>query len=200
MLRRICFTLSFLTISFGAIVGSYSLSAQDQKKISLLNSEWGMLANPGLGLKSAWDYLVKKKAVKASKAFDCSSSKIVVAVVDTGVDFNHKNLQESAWVNENEAKGKVGFDDDHDGFVDDISGWDFITNRTGIVDGFGHGTHIAGIISGKSTEANGFKGVCPGVKIMSVRFISMESTGAKNLENSVKAIRYAVKHLSLIHI
>ncbi|MEI7441622.1 MAG: S8 family serine peptidase, partial [bacterium] len=161
---------------------------------SLLDSEWGMLANPGLGLKNAWDYLVKKKAVKASKAFDCSSSKIVVAIIDTGVDFKHKNLQESAWVNESEAKGAAGSDDDRDGFADDLNGWDFTTNTGNIVDGHGHGTHLAGIISGKSTEANGFKGVCPGVKIMSVRYFASDSSGIKNLENTVKAIRYAVKH------
>ena len=161
---------------------------------SLLDSEWGMLASPGLGLKSAWDYLVKKKTINPSQAFDCSSSKIVVAIIDTGIDFKHKNLQDSAWINEKEVNGKAGVDEDRDGFVGDIHGWDFITNHSGIIDGLGHGTHIAGIISGKSAEANGFKGVCPGVKIMSVRFISMESSGAKNLENSVKAIRYAVKH------
>ena len=161
---------------------------------SLLDSEWGMLANPGLGLKNAWDYLVKKKAVKASKAFDCSSSKIVVAIIDTGVDFKHKNLQESAWVNESEAKGAAGSDDDRDGFADDLNGWDFTTNTGNIVDGHGHGTHLAGIISGKSTEANGFKGVCPGVKIMSIRYFASDSSGIKNLENTVKAIRYAVKH------
>jgi subtilisin family serine protease len=160
---------------------------------SLLDSEWGMLASPGLGLKNAWDYLVKKKTIKASQTFDCSSSKIVVAIIDTGVDFKHKNLKDSAWINPKEVSGKSGSDDDRNGTVDDINGWDFTTNNASIVDGHGHGTHLAGIISGKSSESNGFKGVCPGVKIMSVRYFASDATGVKNLENTVKAIRYAVK-------
>ena len=161
---------------------------------SLLDSEWGMLSGPGLGLKNAWDYLIKKKTIKPTAAFDCSSSKIVVAIIDTGVDFKHKNLQDSSWLNPKEAHGKMTLDDDQNGFVDDLNGWDFTTNNGTIVDGHGHGTHLAGIISGKSSEENGFKGVCPGVKIMSVRYFSSDSTGIKNLENTVKAIRYAVKN------
>jgi subtilisin family serine protease len=187
--------LMLFVIAFSTVIEFYSLKAEVAVTVnSLLNSEWGMLSGPGLGLKNAWDYLLKKNFIKPSEVFNCSSSKIVVAVVDTGVDFRHKNLKDSAWINEKESNGKLGFDDDGDGFVDDKNGWDFITNHSAIFDGLGHGTHIAGIISGKSKEVNGFKGVCPGVKIMSVRFISMESTGAKNLENSVKAIRYAIKH------
>jgi thermitase len=190
MIRR----LILLVIIFAAAKSSLRAQVPHQKVSSLFDSEWGMLSRPGLGLKNAWDYLKKKKTISSLKSFDCSASQIIVAVVDTGVDFNHQNLRGSSWVNEKEVKGKVGVDDDQDGFVDDRNGWDFITNQSIIVDGLGHGTHIAGIIGGKSAEENGFKGVCPGVKIMSVRFISMDSSGAKNLENSVKAIRYAVKN------
>ena len=187
--------LLLVIITFSTFLEFNSLKAQTIVKANnLLSSEWGMLSSPGLDLNNAWGYLLKKNFIKPSEVFDCSSSKIVVAVVDTGVDFRHKNLKNSAWINERETNGKAGVDDDADGFVDDKNGWDFITNHSVIIDGLGHGTHIAGIISGKSSESNGFKGVCPGVKIMSIRFISMDSTGAKNLENSVKAIRYAVKN------
>jgi len=161
---------------------------------SLLDSEWGMLGKPGLNLKAAWEFLVSKKIIKASKAYDCSSSPITVALVDTGVDFKHNNLQGSAWVNEKELHGKKGVDDDKNGFVDDINGWDFTSNSPIIVDGHGHGTHLAGIISGHSKETNGFKGVCPGIKIMSLRYFASDLAGLKNLENTVKAIHYAVKN------
>ncbi len=153
-----------------------------------------MLKNPGLNLKEAWNFLVSKKMVSTSKSFSCSSSSITVAVIDTGVDFSHQNLKDVAWLNTKELKGKKGVDDDKNGFVDDINGWDFTNNSPIIVDGHGHGTHLAGIISGKSNEANGFKGVCPGIKVMSLRYFASDATGMKNLENTVKAIRYAVSN------
>lgn len=161
---------------------------------SLLESQWGMLKTPGLNIKNAWEALTKKKMVKASKTYMCSTSPIVVAIIDTGVDFTHQNLKETAWVNTKETRGKKGVDDDKNGFVDDVNGWDFTTNTPIILDGHGHGTHLAGIISGNSNEPNGFKGVCPGLKIMSLRYFASDLTGMKNLENTVKAIRYATKN------
>jgi thermitase len=161
---------------------------------SLLDAQWGMLKSPGLDIKDAWSFLVSKKVVKATKAFDCSSSPIIVAIIDTGVDFTHQNLKNVAWTNTKELNGKKGVDDDHNGFVDDVNGWDFTTNSPIILDGHGHGTHLAGIISGKSSEPNGFKGVCPGIKIMSLRYFATDLSGLKNLENTVKAIKYAIKN------
>lgn len=161
---------------------------------SLLNSQWGMLKNPGLNLKDAWNTLVKKKMTTPSKTVLCSNSPLTVAIVDTGVDFSHQNLKDTAWVNVKELKGKKGVDDDKNGHIDDVNGWDFTTNTPIIVDGHGHGTHLAGIISGLSSEPSGFKGVCPGLKIMSLRYFATDLTGLKNLENTVKAIRYAVKN------
>ncbi|MEZ4815865.1 MAG: S8 family peptidase [Bdellovibrionota bacterium] len=161
---------------------------------SLLNSQWGMLTKPGLNLKNAWNALIKKKFIKSKKSFACSNSPITVAIVDTGVDFTHQNLKNVAWVNTKELNGKKGVDDDKNGFIDDVNGWDFTTNSPIIIDGHGHGTHLAGIISGQSQEPNGFKGVCPGIRIMSVRYFASDLTGIKNLENTVKAIRYATQN------
>lgn len=161
---------------------------------SLLDAQWGMLKNPGLNLKEAWNVLVSRKVVKPARAFSCAFSPITIAIIDTGVDFSHRNLKDVAWTNIRELRGKKGVDDDHNGFVDDVNGWDFTSNSPLIVDGHGHGTHLAGIISGNSEEPNGFKGVCPGIKIMSLRYFATDMTGLKNLENTVKAIKYATKN------
>lgn len=137
---------------------------------SLLNNEWGMQKNPGIQLRNAWDFLIKNKILK--KDLDCSRSPIVVAVIDTGVDFTHSNLKNSK----------------HE------KSWDFTSNSALIVDGHGHGTHIAGIISGKTPTPNGFHGVCPGIKIMSLRYLANNTIGMGGIVNTVKAIQYATKN------
>ena len=97
---------------------------------------------------------------------------IVVAVVDTGVDYTHPSLRNSIWVNPRETAGD-GIDNDNNGFVDDVRGWDFFGNDNDPMDTFdggqaGHGTHLAGTIAA-SASAYGPSGVAPAAKIMPVR-------------------------------
>ena len=113
---------------------------------------------------------------------------VVVAVVDTGVQFNHPDLNSQIYINTGEIGGN-GIDDDHNGYVDDTSGWDFYSNDNYADDGNGHGTHVAGIVA---AAANGFgaTGVAPGAKIMPIRVLGSDGSGSTN---SVAAgIRYAV--------
>jgi thermitase len=96
---------------------------------------------------------------------------VVVAVIDTGVDFTHKSLAANAWHDPAEH-------------YSDIYGWNFVNNHANPVDDHGHGTHIAGIISA----------VAHHVSIMSVKYYSDSNTGSVNLLNTVNAINYAVRH------
>jgi thermitase len=124
----------------------------------------------------------------------CSKAGIVVAVIDTGVDVSHPDLKNSLWVNEKEAHGKPGVDDDGDGYIDDINGWDFVTNSGKIVDQHGHGTHVSGIIAASGKGDTGYRGICPGARILSLRYYSEKSSGVENLRNTVRAIEFAVSH------
>jgi len=134
--------------------------------------------------------------INAPKAWDLTqgSSSLVVAVIDTGVDFNHPDLAGRAWVNAAEASGLPGVDDDGDGYVDDVNGYDFY-NQDGSVfdpyDGDMHGTHVAGTIAADTNNALGVAGVAPNVKIMSLKFLGPNGGFTSD---AVLAITYAKNH------
>ncbi len=102
------------------------------------------------------------------------SPDIVVAVIDDGVDFSHPELADRAWVNPGEAGPLAtnGIDDDGNGFIDDVNGWDFCNDDATLHDAGqdGHGTHVTGTIAA-SLNGSGVVGVAPGIKIMALKFL-----------------------------
>jgi subtilisin family serine protease len=119
---------------------------------------------------------------------------IIVAIIDSGVDFNHPALSHSQWVNQNEI-GNNSIDDDENGFTDDTIGWDWVSNDSnpGVQNGdpiHYHGTFIAGIIAGNSEE---IIGVTPNVTIMALRVVDQQSLIPNHL-GVEKSVEYAVKN------
>ena len=114
----------------------------------------------------------------------------VIAVVDSGVDFTHPDLAGNAWANPREIRN--GRDDDRDGFVDDIQGWDWIAQGGDITDPSGHGTAVAGIIAAEGDNGTGVAGVMWRASLMSLRVL--DSTGTGDVAAAVEAIDYAVSH------
>ena len=114
---------------------------------------------------------------------------IVVAVVDTGVDYYHPDLDSNIWQNPGEI-AENGIDDDRNGFIDDIRGWDFLYNDNYPMDLdiYGHGTHIAGSIAAERNDF-GITGVAYNAKIMPVRVL--DTLGEGELNNVAAGIRYA---------
>jgi subtilisin family serine protease len=112
---------------------------------------------------------------------------IVVAVVDTGVDYKHSDLNGNIWVNTKEIAGN-NKDDDGNGYIDDVRGWDFVNNDNDPMDLQGHGTHVAGTIA---AENNGFgaTGVAPNAKIMPLRVL--DASGNGSVLDVAAGIRYA---------
>jgi len=150
------------------------------------SKQWGM---NDIGVKDAW---------KVSTG----SPEMIVAVIDTGVDYTHEDLLPNLWRNGKEVAGN-GKDDDNNGYVDDMIGWDFVSNDNLPYDlavdpmdllmgggNPGHGTHCAGNVAAKGNNALGIAGVAPNVKIMSLRFISEKGEGTS--ADAIKAIKYAV--------
>lgn len=114
---------------------------------------------------------------------------VVVAVTDTGVDLDHPELAGRLWTNPGEIADN-GVDDDANGFIDDVHGYDFHARDADPSDTDGHGTHVAGVIAAETGNALGVAGVAPGARIMALR--SLSTTGGDTL-NSANAIAYAAK-------
>lgn len=113
---------------------------------------------------------------------------VVVAVVDTGVDYTHPDLANNIWVNSGEIADN-GIDDDGNGYIDDVRGWNFVDNNSNPMDLNGHGTHVSGTIAAENNDF-GVTGVAYNSTIMPVRVLSSDGDGERG--NIASGIRYAV--------
>lgn len=113
---------------------------------------------------------------------------VVVAVVDTGVDYNHEDLKDNIWTNPKEIAGN-GKDDDGNGYADDIHGWNFVDNNNNVLDDNGHGTHVSGTIAGENNNY-GVTGIAYDAKIMPVKVL--DDSGSGSYTSIAKGIHYAV--------
>ena len=119
---------------------------------------------PDIGAEQAWDITT-------------GSDDIVVAVIDTGIDYNHEDLAANIWRNDAECDGD-GIDDDANGYIDDCHGIDAVNSDSDPMDGDDHGTHIAGTIGAVGNNGIGVVGVAWQVKMMACRFIGADGYGS----------------------
>ena len=112
-----------------------------------------------------------------------SSPNVVVAVIDTGIDFNHPDVAPNIWTNPHPGNS---------GYANDLHGWNFCANNNNPQDDFFHGTHVSGTIGAVGNNGAGVAGVTWSVKIMPLKFL--DSTGAGTTSNAVNAVYYAVKN------
>lgn len=121
-------------------------------------------------------------------------TKTVVAVIDTGLDRSHKLFSDSngIWINSAELAGTPGVDDDGNGYIDDVNGWNFVSRNANIDDDDDHGTHVAGIILGVGQDVLAFPVRESKVKIMAIKFL--DANGSGTTADAISAMYYAVNN------
>ena len=154
--------------------------------------QWALTA---INIAEGW-----KEYLSDSQGGNASGPSVIIAVIDTGVDYTHPELKDMMWTNPGETvANKV--DDDHNGIVDDVYGADFISSSSGTgigdpIDGHGHGTHCAGIIAAKENNGEGIRGVASftqgKVKILACKGLS--DKGAGTSASMMLCLDYAIKN------
>ena len=137
--------------------------------------------------------LLKNELRPFPQAYDSSTSKVIVAIIDTGVDYEHEALAPYIWRNDSEVPGN-GIDDDRNGYVDDVNGYNFIANTGNAMDDNYHGTHVAGIILNTLTDAEtelpAIESLKNSIQIMPLKFL--DNNGEGYVSDAIKAISYAI--------
>jgi len=128
--------------------------------------------------------------IDAPEAWDIFTGNfdVLIGVIDTGIQYNHPDLAANIWTNPGEIPGN-GIDDDENGYVDDVYGWDFANNDNDPWDDHWHGTHVAGTIGAVRNNGKGVAGVNPNVKLMALKFL--DKNGRGSTANAVKCVNYA---------
>ncbi len=155
------------------LIKSDELSPNDPR----FAEQWGLNADAGVGATTAWETTT-------------GASSTVIAIIDSGVDFNHPDLGPNIWTDRLEQANNR--DDDRDGMKDDLHGWDWVANSGEIKDEQGHGTAIAGIIAAQGNDGVGVAGVMWSASLMSLRVLDGKGTG--EVASAVEAIDFAVAH------
>jgi subtilisin family serine protease len=130
--------------------------------------------------------------IDAPEALDIllTGNKPIVAVIDSGIDYNHPDLAANIWTNSGEVPGN-GFDDDGNGYIDDFHGYDWSYNDGDPMDDNTHGTHVAGTIGAVRDNGIGIAGVAPNVSLMPLKFLAQNGMGT--IEDAAFAVIYATQ-------
>ncbi len=177
-----------------------ALPKMEQTKSDETNFYFGAFNDPKAG--QVWSFLDDSdNGISINKSYlsplNTIKEEVIVAVVDTGVDYKHEDLADSMWKNQGEIEGN-GIDDDNNGYVDDIFGIDPLSGDTDPMASHAHGTHVAGTIAAKQNNNIGIAGIASTAKIMAIRTVpdSSDETDADVVESFLYAGKNGAKILN----
>ncbi|MFC1526996.1 S8 family serine peptidase [Candidatus Latescibacterota bacterium] len=129
--------------------------------------------------------------IDAPEAWDATtgSNAVIVGIIDTGIDYLHPDLAANMWTNPGETAAN-GIDDDGNGYIDDVYGWDFVNNDNDPMDGHGHGTHVAGTVGAVGNNGTGVTGASWACKLVALKNLADDGSGPTSA--GVAAVNYAV--------
>ena len=171
--------VSGATWVFGKVKGVSTVSPDYRVELAATPND------PSFGQQTGFD------AIDAATGWNVArgTGRTIVAVIDSGIDYRHPDLVANMWRNPGEIAGN-GRDDDGNGYVDDVYGADTASNDGDPLDGYGHGTHVAGIVGASGNNGLGVSGVAWTTKLMAVKFI--DDAGVGYTSGAIRAIDYAV--------
>jgi subtilisin family serine protease len=169
---------------------NYIVQTDTTPNDTFFNDLWGM-KNTIFGVSGG----ATPADIGATQAWDITTGNddLVVAVIDTGIDISHPDLAANIWTNPNEIAGN-DVDDDGDGYVDDVHGWNFFNNRSSVFNSANedfHATHVAGTIGAVGNNGLGVAGVAWHVKLMPLKFLG-GSKGSGATSDAIRAIDYVI--------
>ncbi len=176
---------------------NYTVSAHKTPNDPLFGLQWA-LDNTGQDYPSSHRYKEPPGTpdvdIDAPEAWDVNtgSSSVIVAILDTGVDYNHRDLHNNIWFNPAELAGNPNVDDDNNGYIDDFFGYNFAYDTNDPLDDNGHGTHVAGTIAAEGNNALDVAGLSWNANVMALKFLGANGTGFTS--NAVRAFYYAVEN------
>jgi hypothetical protein len=173
-----------------------ALAARAPERDALVHAIGSATGEPSAAVGAQWGLT----RIAADQAWDFStgSAQVLVAVIDSGIDYRHPDLAANVWTNPGESgddgsghdKAANGRDDDGNGYADDVHGFDFVAGGEPL-DENDHGTHVAGIIGGCGGNHQGAVGVCWKVQLASLRILDRRGLGFTS--DAVRAVRYATR-------
>lgn len=163
---------------------NYRVSIVGTPSDTRFSEQWGMSNNGALGGTADVD-------IDAPEAWNVTTgnAQVVVGVVDTGIDYRHPDLSSNMWRNSGEIPNN-GIDDDGNGIIDDIYGYNALAQNGDPLDDNNHGTHCAGVIGAVSNNNSGVAGINWNVRLMALKFL--DSGGSGTMDSAISAIQYAV--------
>ncbi len=129
-----------------------------------------------------------------AKPYDDATEKTIVAVIDTGLDYNHGVFKDSngLWMNQAELNGQPGVDDDGNGYVDDVRGWNFFARNSYVMDDNEHGSHVAGIVLGTGMDILEKPIRESRIQVMALKFLDQNGSGSTS--DAILAMNYAIRN------